>query len=44
MITLIFEKDLLTELKSKYFIKVRPKKEFVINPKERKEITLTFKP
>ncbi|CAD8206755.1 unnamed protein product [Paramecium octaurelia] len=44
MVTLIFEQDLLKELKQKYFIKVRPKKEFVINPRERKEITLTFKP
>lgn len=35
---------MLKELKQKYFIKVRPKKEFVINPRERKEITLTFKP
>lgn len=44
MVTLLFEPEMLKELKHKYFIKVRPKTEFVINPRERKEITITFKP
>lgn len=34
----------LKELKQKHFIKLRPKKDFVVNPRERKEIILIFKP
>lgn len=35
---------MLKELKEKFFLKIRPKKQFVVNPRERKEITITFKP
>ena len=34
----------MKDMKLKNYIKVRPKKEVLINPKERKEIILIFKP
>lgn len=36
--------DQLKDLKEKCFLKVRPKREFLVNPRERKEIVLIFRP